>query len=277
MKLYHKLNGKWSEVTSSNGGGNEVGKDGKSAYEIALDKGFEGSEEEWLESLKGTNGVNAIASNSFSSIDWNNPIVVDVVTSTYNNYTFLTSYSTVDGYAVFSVNPTVAGGPLAFRINVIQTQCYYRMAGYNQISSFVSKGDKLELYFSPVTLNSYSCTLYPYKQINNYSAEEVVVGTWTDGKPIYRRVFTNISTGTANAYTRAVQINDLETLVNVFGNIHVDGTNQFAGQTWQTELSSVSTIGYNNSDKYIYCSPNGSGYANRKILKLVVEYTKTTD
>lgn len=30
------------------------GKDGKSAYQIALDNGFVGTEEEWLESLKGT-------------------------------------------------------------------------------------------------------------------------------------------------------------------------------------------------------------------------------
>lgn len=33
------------------GGGN-----GKSAYEVAVDNGFEGSEEEWLESLKGPKG-----------------------------------------------------------------------------------------------------------------------------------------------------------------------------------------------------------------------------
>lgn len=32
------------------------GKDGKSAYEIALDNGFEGTEEEWLVSLKGKDG-----------------------------------------------------------------------------------------------------------------------------------------------------------------------------------------------------------------------------
>lgn len=32
------------------------GEDGKSAYEIALDNGFEGSEEEWLDSLKGEPG-----------------------------------------------------------------------------------------------------------------------------------------------------------------------------------------------------------------------------
>ena len=33
------------------------GKDGKSAYEIALQYGFEGTEEEWLASLKGADGT----------------------------------------------------------------------------------------------------------------------------------------------------------------------------------------------------------------------------
>ena len=37
------------------------GKDGKSAYQTALDNGFVGTEEEWLESLKGEDGTGAIA------------------------------------------------------------------------------------------------------------------------------------------------------------------------------------------------------------------------
>lgn len=36
------------------------GEDGKSAYQIALDEGFEGSETEWLASLKGVDGRNGI-------------------------------------------------------------------------------------------------------------------------------------------------------------------------------------------------------------------------
>ena len=35
------------------------GKDGKSAYQIAVDNGFEGSESEWLASLKGKPGDDA--------------------------------------------------------------------------------------------------------------------------------------------------------------------------------------------------------------------------
>ena len=37
-------------------GGGGAGADGKSAYEIAVDNGFEGDEQAWLESLKGDKG-----------------------------------------------------------------------------------------------------------------------------------------------------------------------------------------------------------------------------
>ena len=48
------------EVFSGSGGGSvpgPAGKDGKSAYQIAVENGFEGSEQEWLESLKGKDGA----------------------------------------------------------------------------------------------------------------------------------------------------------------------------------------------------------------------------
>lgn len=46
-------------VRQSSGGSGEKGdpgKNGKSAYEIAVDNGFEGTEQEWLNSLKGAKG-----------------------------------------------------------------------------------------------------------------------------------------------------------------------------------------------------------------------------
>ena len=38
-----------------------AGQDGKSAYEIAVENGFEGTEQEWLESLKGEPGTSGTA------------------------------------------------------------------------------------------------------------------------------------------------------------------------------------------------------------------------
>lgn len=45
----------WMKSTGAEGGGS--GEPGKSAYEIAVDNGFDGTEEEWLESLHGEDGV----------------------------------------------------------------------------------------------------------------------------------------------------------------------------------------------------------------------------
>lgn len=44
-------------INISDLGGSGTGADGKSAYEIAVDHGFVGTEEEWLDSLIGANGT----------------------------------------------------------------------------------------------------------------------------------------------------------------------------------------------------------------------------
>lgn len=46
-----------------------VGKDGKSAYEVAIDQGFQGTEAEWLESLKGEAGTSILDTISLSDDD----------------------------------------------------------------------------------------------------------------------------------------------------------------------------------------------------------------
>lgn len=54
------------------------GNNGKSAYEIAVDNGFEGTEEEFLQSLKGQDGITTITTNkidkicTFTSDNWSN-------------------------------------------------------------------------------------------------------------------------------------------------------------------------------------------------------------
>lgn len=49
-------NGVWIEVPALKGDPGQPGGVGPSAYEIAVNNGFKGTEEEWLESLKGTPG-----------------------------------------------------------------------------------------------------------------------------------------------------------------------------------------------------------------------------
>lgn len=60
MALYYKdpSTGEWVKQAGGSGG---TGSDGKSAYEIAVDNGFEGTEADWLESLKGETGATGVA------------------------------------------------------------------------------------------------------------------------------------------------------------------------------------------------------------------------
>ena len=58
------------------GGGGGSGAAGKSAYEIAVDNGFVGTETEWLESLKGAEGINGATFTPYVSssgeLSWTN-------------------------------------------------------------------------------------------------------------------------------------------------------------------------------------------------------------
>lgn len=60
--LFSKKNGDWVNVGNLKGqdgadGQDGVdGEDGKSAYEVALENGFNGSEQDWLDSLEGADG-----------------------------------------------------------------------------------------------------------------------------------------------------------------------------------------------------------------------------
>ena len=58
------------------GGGGGSGTAGKSAYEIAVDNGFVGTETEWLESLKGADGTNGATFTPYVSssgeLSWTN-------------------------------------------------------------------------------------------------------------------------------------------------------------------------------------------------------------
>ena len=53
------------KISSSSG---KSGKDGKSAYEIAVDHGFVGSEEDWLQSLHGKGGTGGSGSSGDNSL-----------------------------------------------------------------------------------------------------------------------------------------------------------------------------------------------------------------
>ena len=106
-----------------------------------------------------------------------------------------------------------------------------------------------------------------------YSTTEQVVGTWIDGKPIYRKVVRINNPSTANAFYGIVDSN-LDTCVKLYGTM-VDSSG-----------SKFPVPSFDSSETYsvIFLLSNGqlrgrfavSSLAPGSVL-LVAEYTKTTD
>lgn len=102
---------------------------------------------------------------------------------------------------------------------------------------------------------------------NVYSMEETVIGTWVDGKPIYRKVF---SVGGSTSQTISTFENKIKDVINKYGFVKYENemedywTN--LGETGFTATIDQYGINVTLGTK----QATGSGY-------LVIEYTKSTD
>lgn len=115
-----------------------------------------------------------------------------------------------------------------------------------------------------------------------YSTEETRIGTWIDGKPLYRKVI-EVSIGPADnsASNIAHGISNLETIAiltacvtDVYGNvISVPYYQDYSG-------THQSLTVYSNANKieltlYVYNSYNGG--LSKRPWTIIIEYTKATD
>lgn len=115
--------------------------------------------------------------------------------------------------------------------------------------------------------------------LRNYSTDEQIVGTWTDGRPIYEKIIeiqnpakqTQIQLVTNAAevidikcYTKRTQVEDYELDTNFY-----NASNDFL----------VQIKGINKSQHYIwyYWNAANSEYTTITYGRFIVQYTKTTD
>ena len=106
-----------------------------------------------------------------------------------------------------------------------------------------------------------------------YSTNETVIGTWIDGKPIYRKTFNNISvTSSEHSVTPIATGLTIDNLINISGYLVNNGR-------WIIPLNAVD-IKYANMARVAYdkqtsslelVAQNWTGTAT-----VTIEYTKTT-
>lgn len=119
------------------------------------------------------------------------------------------------------------------------------------------------------------------KTADVYSTAEQTVGTWVDGKPIYRKTYvvTSPSSGTSTEVDTSGL--NIDTLVYIFGMFNSgSGTGSFEApipyvEPYDLQNSSINVF-YLHDDSKIYVRKSSANMALAS-FHITVEYTKTTD
>lgn len=110
---------------------------------------------------------------------------------------------------------------------------------------------------------------------NVYSTEEIVVGTWIDKKPIYRKVI-EFTFGTSISATGQIiaNVSNIDNIITTKGYFR-DKAKYGYPIPVSTDDNNMG-IYYNPSSENFYAYHSNS-YANNGICHAILEYTKTTD
>lgn len=146
------------------------------------------------------------------------------------------------------------------------------------ISFYAKKGQVISTRDVSTTVYNVNCYALKKTGISvqaeeNYSTDEQIIGTWIDGKPLYRKVmiFTNLTTGEKRV---PVDLSYVATMVKMDGILAGDlfnGCNMNSFQNWGFCLSDWTIDGIN-----MYIGPSLAPYLSRGAT-IIMEYTKVGD
>lgn len=117
------------------------------------------------------------------------------------------------------------------------------------------------------------------KNVMNYSTAEQVIGKWTDGKPLYRKVIKLTTTQNNDTKTYDLTSLSISEIKHIYGATHFSGYtrnlyNTYAANGTVTEFTGV-YIGGNTLTFKSYNSNSGATFYGN--VEIIIEYTKTTD
>lgn len=106
-----------------------------------------------------------------------------------------------------------------------------------------------------------------------YSTEEVRIGTWIDGKPIYRRVFRPDAIGSDNVVDDLPDVQEVVSLRGIAKLASTSGANQIVHLPFYYNVNSYAIPVYDFIKSKIVMYYNGVSNP----ITITIEYTKTTD
>lgn len=112
------------------------------------------------------------------------------------------------------------------------------------------------------------------KNFNKYSTTEEVVGTWIDGKPIYRKTFDNISVPSSEHSAIPIATGlTIDNLINISGYLVNGGRWIVTLNSADTKFANMARVAYDRQTSTLQLvAQNWAGTAT-----VTIEYTKTTD
>ena len=110
--------------------------------------------------------------------------------------------------------------------------------------------------------------------VDQYSTSETKVGTWIDGKPVYRRVVTGTKVSGTNLQISASWVGDIDTLIRFDGTLRSLSNYNYPLQRYENS-SMYTLLTMNRVEKYISVTSSTGNYSNGKVV-IIIEYTKTT-
>jgi hypothetical protein len=150
----------------------------------------------------------------------------------------------------------------------------------NYANTIISSGGVLNSY-SNSTTQAYSANYINNLGKEPYSTNEQVIGTWIDGKPLYRRVLTTYSTQEDTNYKYLTFITDNTIkIVNSYGRIFEYRNNNninYGIPTGNFGLGEISSVYQNNAGLLYLTIDKTHVFSNIVSLYIIIEYTKTTD
>ena len=111
------------------------------------------------------------------------------------------------------------------------------------------------------------------KNFNKYSTTEEVIGTWVDGKPIYRKCF-NYTATTGEVIVADLSSLNIDTVCHMYGNFK-DGNALIESIPFYLHSAYTVTPFYKLADKSLRLTVNISNLSGTGVV--IIEYTKTTD
>lgn len=196
-----------------------------------------------------------------------------------NNKTIFMSIKTTENKVTFTPSKNVES--ITFVLEGIAKGTTYDYEISNLQIEPGSKATSYEAYIEPQIFVRNSNGVYEEfakKSEEVYSTEEQRIGTWIDGKPLYRKVINAKPTISNSSYQTISIKHNISDLKNVYKcNAFLHNTGNTQTYILPVETSATQAIGISeiNSTNIIMYSKNDtwSGW----IAEIILEYTKTTD